>query len=365
MKICFLTHNLREDNGGGVLSRRLVEGLRDALGAEVVVLTTQGSQLPYELPILYPERRKLFRELFRIRKIVKSADIIHALDGFPYGLMAVLASLGLKKKIIITAVGSGAIIPLYKTGYRFLMSYAYRKAKSIIAISHFTKQEILKRVPDLMIQVITPGVDYENITALNQGELPEELAHYRPYIVSVGSLRWRKGYKLSIPAFAEVLKKIPNLSYLIVGKKYTEKEYQKITAVIDQYNLKEKVKILDTVDDPSLLYRIYKHAELFCLLSQNKGHDVEGFGIVFLEAAANGLPVVGSKDCGVEDAMREGENGYLVNSTDIHGFARRIVNIVSDQHLKTEMSETSLRLAKSETWAKKISEYARVYKTLT
>ena len=161
MKICFLTHNLRQDNGAGVFSRRLITELSSALGAEAVVLTTVASGEKGEYPLLYPDKFRLARRLPEIRRIIRTCDAVHAFDVFPYGLIAALASLCLGKKIIITAIGSGSILPLYHWLYAPLARWALRRAAAITAISAFTKAEIMKKTPMLRITVINPGVDGE------------------------------------------------------------------------------------------------------------------------------------------------------------------------------------------------------------
>ncbi len=362
MKICFLTHNLQPDGGAGVFAFHLIEGLRDFLKCEVIVLTTLGSGQPDEKPILYTQKSRLIWQIPQIRKIIKECDVVHAFDMFPYGLLTVLASWGLRKKIIITVIGSGSIIPLYQKAYSFFVKYCYRKADRLTAISHFTKEEILKKMPKLNIAVINPGIDLENFTSCSKKRL--DLFKYYPYILSVGALRWRKGYHFSIQAFAKVSQRFPDLKYVIVGKKHKLDYYERLQKLIQDLNLENRVFLLDNVDNRQKLYQIYQGAELFCLLSQNKGHDVEGFGIVFLEAAVNGLPEVGSMDCGVEDATRDGKNGFLVNSRDINEFAQAIIKILQDKDLKEKMGAESLTLARLSSWDSKIEAYSKIYKEL-
>jgi glycosyltransferase involved in cell wall biosynthesis len=104
---------------------------------------------------------------------------------------------------------------------------------------------------------------------------------------------------------------------------------------------------------------------MFCLFSQNVNHDIEGFGLVFLEAAAAGLPVVGSKNCGIDDAVRDGENGLLVPTRDPHDFADAIIRILRGEQQKKAMAEKSLAFARSMSWEAKIQEYVTLYKAFT
>lgn len=364
MTICFLTHNLKQDNGTGILSLRIIKGVEKLLGVKVIALTTQGSGFSWERPILYPKKWKLISSFFRIRKILKNCDIIHAIDAYPYGVLAVFCALGFKKKIIITAVGSGSIILLYRWYTSWLLRYCYHSAHLVIAISEFTKKKIIQKITGLTVYVINPGVDFEEFIRASEKPLSREIKQHQPYILSVGALRWRKGYKLSLQAFANVNSKFPGLRYLIIGKKYTEKYLRQLQKIIKNLELEGKVIIIESLASRDLLCQFYRGAELFCLMSQNLKHDIEGFGLVFLEAAASKLPVVGTKDSGIEDAVRDGKNGFLVSSRNPQAFADAIIKILGDPQLKKRMSEHSLVLAKESQWDKRMYEYVLLYRDL-
>ncbi|MEK7541998.1 MAG: glycosyltransferase family 4 protein [Patescibacteria group bacterium] len=365
MKICFLTHNLRQDNGAGVFSRRLIAELSKTLNAEAVVLTAVPAGMPYELPLLSGGKMRVALRLWRIRRAIQKCDLVHALDVFPYGIIAAVASLGLGKKLIITAIGSGSILPLYHSFYAPLARMAYRRAAAITAISAFTKGEILKKMLDLKIEVINPGVDIQEFATSDlRPPTSDPIQKYKPYILSVGQLRWRKGYHLSIRAFAKIASRFPSLHYVIIGKHYTDIYDRRLEHLIVSLGLQERVHILTHIDTRAVLAAFYKNAQLFCLFSQNLLHDVEGFGLVFLEAAAAGLPVVGSKNCGIDDAVRDGENGILVPTRDPEDFAQAIITILGDEKLKKEMRMRSLALARSAGWEKRIAEYHGVYEDL-
>lgn len=362
MKILFLTHNLRQDNGAGVFSLRLIHGIRAALSCEVMAFTSIASGEQFEKPILYPQKFKLLYQWRTIRNTMRNCDVIHALDAFPYGVIAVLLSRGLGKKVIITAAGSGAIIPLYQWQYARLLRFVYQHADAITAISTFTRNEILKKVPGLSITVINHGVDVKKFENANSSHYP--MKQYQPYILGVGQLRWRKGYHFSIKSFVKVTKEFPDLHYVIVGKKYKDDYYERLRNLISELGLQEHVHILKDVNTEKELVDVYKQAELFCLFSQNVNHDVEGFGLVFLEAAAAGLPVIGAKNCGIDNAVREGKNGLLVATRSPDDFADAILKILRDPTLKKQMADESIAFARACAWAKRIEEYIDIYKTL-
>jgi len=360
MKICFLTHNLRQDNGTGVFSKRLILGIKEGLGADVVILTTAGSNSDFEKPILSPNKIRLLGKIFAIRKIIKDCDVIHPLDTFPYGIVAIVASLGLRKKIILGTLGSGAVIPLYSPLYSRLTKFTYRKADRVVAVSNFMKQEILNKVPNLKIDVIFPGIDLKPHSQ-KKYIIKENM---KPYILSVGSLRWRKGYKVSIQAFAIVSKKFPEMKYVIIGKKYANKYFDQINKMIADLGLAEKVFVLTGVDDEKELEQYYHEAELFFLMSLNVRHELEGFGLVYLEAAMRGLPIVSSLGCGVEEAVNNNQNGILVSQYDYKAATEAIIKILSNQELKKSMSEKSLTWVKNFEWTDQIKKYLLIYNEL-
>jgi glycosyltransferase involved in cell wall biosynthesis len=367
MNIVFLAHNLRQDNGGGVFARRLVEGLRDVLSAHVLALTTVPSGQPYERAILSPGRVALAARILEVRRLMRDCDVVHALDAIPYGIMAVAAGVGLGKKTVITAIGSGSILPFYRRGSYFLARYAYARADRITAISAFTRAEILKKMPGLDIGVINPGVDVADFSggAPAAPAMLSRIRQYSPYILSVGQLRWRKGYHFSIRSFASIARDFPDLRYVIVGKRQNDVYYARLRRVIAESGMDGRVHIVEDADTRADLAAWYRGAELFCLFSQNVNHDVEGFGQVFLEAAAAGLPVVGSGDCGVDDAVRDGENGLLVAGRDPDDFARAIREILRDPARQKSMSAASSAFAAAMSWERQIGRYADLYRTLT
>lgn len=364
MKICFLTHNIRQDNGAGVFSRILMKGAIDEFGEyAVVALTAVSAGESYELPLLRPSALSLLSALPRIRNVVKTCDVIHALDVFPYGVVAALASLGLDKKIVITAIGSNSIIPLYSVFRRPLAAWAYRHADRITAISAFTSDEVFKKLSHLKIEVLNPGVDADFFARADGSRY--DVSRFRPYIVGVGQLRWRKGYHASIKAFAKVKKQFPEITYVIVGKRFADDYYERLKRVIREEGLEGSVVILEDMDTREKLADVYRGAELFCLFSQNVGHDVEGFGLVFLEAAAAGLPVVGSKNCGIDDAVRDGENGILVATRSPDDFADAILAILGNSEKRKTMAAASRILAQAMTWDRRIARYVALWRELT
>ncbi|MEK7154223.1 MAG: glycosyltransferase family 4 protein [Patescibacteria group bacterium] len=353
MKIVYLTGSTNPKNGWGRYASDLIGGIKNA-GHEVLVLKEIDDG--YEgLPVL---RRgiSIFVTALRIRRYVKTCDIIHALDGYPYGVVAALANLRLNKKLVITGLGTYAVAPLYNWRTASLLKWGYARANNVVAISNYTKQEILKKVFLKEIKVISPGIDFEKFHK-------DKVASSENFILSVGALKFRKGYHVSIPAFAFAKTKIPGLKYKIVGSQRDISYFNYLKKLAGDYGVDKDVEFLTGVSDEELS-RLYRSARLFILTSVNQGHHFEGFGLVFLEAAAAGLPVIGTTGNGIVDAIRDGFNGMLVPQNDIPKTAEALAKIVLNEEIAKEFSQNSYDWTKQHSPDKMASEYLRVYERL-
>ncbi len=293
-------------------------------------------------------------DAIKARKYCKNCDVIHAIDGYPYGIVAALANIGLNKKLIITAQGTYAVAPLYGFGTGWLLRWAYKKADKIIAISQYTKREILKKVNLQNIEVINHGVYFDKF-------FKEPMESKEKFILSVGALKYRKGYHISIPAFAMAKKEIPDLKYKIAGNQNDVSYFNQLKKIATQFGVENSVEFLTDLNDQTLA-DLYSKAKLFILTSVNENHHFEGFGLVFLEAAAAGLPVIGTLDNGIEDAVKNNFNGVLISQNDTKAVAEALSKILKDERLCKEFSLNSFSWAKDHDWSKIFPKYIGVYK---
>ncbi len=353
MKVCFLTYNLDTSGGWGRFSDDLILGVQ-AQGVDVTILTEKGGG-ERSLPVLKRGASLAF-SLPAIRTHLRQCDIIHALDGYPYGISAYLASVGLRQKLVITGVGTYAVAPLYDRRRSFLLKAAYQRANAVVSISSFTQSEILRRVSLKNASVITPGVIL--------GHFYQEREVVRdPFILGVGALKYRKGYHISIPAFAQVRKEMPDLKYIIVGDQNDAPYFSLLKGLVKEYDLTERVVFLEKINDVELA-RLYRSARLFILTSVNHASHFEGFGLVFLEAAAAGLPVLGTSGNGIEDSVNNGINGYLVPQSDIPATAEAIRSILKNADLWKRLSAAGYDWAKENDQKKSVQKYIDLYSSL-
>lgn len=329
-KLLIITKTLSLNDGQGRYSVGMIDKLRKY----------------YELLIFTPD--KIFSLNFL--KSLRSADIIHCFSDYPYCLIVLFCFC--KKPIFITAHGTYGVLPLDNFKSRFLLKLAYKKANKVFCVSSFTQKEILKRIKLDNTIIINNGVDYDKFQINYQKSSKEKI------ILSVGSLKPRKGYYVSIPAIAKVKNNYPSIKYYIVGGK-PEKKYLDL---VKQYNLEKNVKFFYGISDEELI-KLYYECDVFLLPSITKNdNDFEGFGLVYLEAGACGKPVVGAYGSGAEDAIINNETGFLVPQNDIRKTAEAVLKLLDNPELASKTGENGKKFAQKMDWGNVVKKYIEVYK---
>ncbi|MDP8257706.1 MAG: glycosyltransferase family 4 protein [Candidatus Alcyoniella australis] len=228
---------------------------------------------------------------------------------------------------------------------------AFRKADGVFAISEFTEEMIRSVGVDQQRLCMTYcGVDPQAFTP--EAGAGEVLARHglegKRVVVSISRLIRRKGMDKALHAFGRVLERVPDAIYLIVGRGPYEKDLRKIVA---ERKLEQHVVFAGFVPDEELP-QYYNASELFLLPCREvPGGDVEGFGIVFLEANACIKPVVAGRSGGVVDAVEDGVSGILVDPLDEQQIADAVVKLLQDRELAATMGRQGReRVLEKFTW---------------
>lgn len=349
MKICYLTSSTDTSVGWGRYANDLIEGVR-ARGHTVTVLTDVGGV--GGIPVI-KKGFGVFSSAFAVREYFKDVDLVHSLDVNPYGITVYLAQIFGAEKVphVISAQGSYAIAPLHHLKTAFLSAGAYHNARKVVAISQYTKGRLAEKGIADNVEVITHGIHLQKFVQTHEDS--EE-----PFILSVGALKRRKGYHISIPAFALLRKEYPTLRYKIVGTGVGEYP-ESLRTLAKEHGVLDAVDFVGKVSEEELR-RLYRSALAFVLLPTNEGNHFEGFGLVFLEAAATGLPVIGTLGNGAEDAVQNGVNGILVPQNDAEAAREALQSILEPARWKS-MSEEGVRWAKKNDLNDVIMRYEALY----
>jgi len=157
----------------------------------------------------------------------------------------------------------------------------------------------------------------------------------RPVIVCVSRLVPRKGQDTLIRAFPEVRRLVPEAALLIAsGGPYRDR----LKAMARDSGVGEHIVFTGSVPYQDLP-NYYAAGDVYAMPCRTRGGflDVEGLGIVYLEASASGKPVIAGDSGGAPDAVRDGETGYVVGGRDIATLTKRLVELLTDRDTSTRM----------------------------
>lgn len=224
--------------------------------------------------------------------------------------------------------------------YRKTLGRLAMSANVVIAISHFEKnlmQEMGYKIR--RIEVIPPGVDLKEFEVADSWNIFQRFGiNAEKIILSVGRLSGGKGIDTLIKAMPLILKRIPEARLLIAGPDFGQRPY--LESLVRSEKVEGYVLFIGALSRSELI-NAYKHADVFAFSSRN-----EAFGIVLIEAMAAGLPVVAANACAVREIVKEGRSGYLFSPGDIKELSEKIISILSDGKMRSEMGNSSYNIAK-------------------
>ncbi|MBU1164145.1 glycosyltransferase family 4 protein [Patescibacteria group bacterium] len=364
MKILLITKTLSEKDGQGRYCLGLINEYSQ--NHNVTIISPDHNEALSNVTFINAPNlnlKKDLRSFLEFRKIVRShaknCDVVHFCTDLPRFL---IFSTIKTKPYFLTAHGTYAVSSLDHKFYKYLVRGFYKKAKKIICVSSFTQSEILKRIKLDNTVVINNGVDFEKF---NKNIKEENTSDHKKNILSVGALKNRKGFDISIKAIAKLKSKYPDLSYTIVGNQSDKNYYYHLRNIVEKSDLKDNVRFIEKVSDQELL-KLYSEADIFVLTPKViKENKFEGFGLVYLEAGACKIPIVASAAGGVIDVVKDSQNGLVVPPDDVNATADAIDEILSDKALAIKLGQNGYELAKSNDWQEVSKKYLKLYESFT
>jgi phosphatidylinositol alpha-1,6-mannosyltransferase len=299
---------------------------------------------PKWLPLFYQALILVRRE--KIKKII----VGHIL---PTGTVALLLFKFLRISYVISIHGLDINLTQASRRKRWLTKTIVQNAETVIANSNFTKELLVKLgyCESEKIEIIypCPNISYEQ---REENFVLEIKSKYKledkKIILTVGRLVERKGHDRVIQSLPKVLEKIPNAIYLVVGAGANLKYLKELVVLL---KIEDHVLFFTDIAD-SELPGFYQLADVFIMPSRKlAGGDIEGFGIVYLEANGFGKPVIAGRAGGAVEAVEDGINGLVVDPESITEIADALIKILKDKALATKFGEAGkLRIAKKFNW---------------
>jgi glycosyltransferase involved in cell wall biosynthesis len=346
-----LTTNLHGGDGWSSYARQVALALHK-LGVEVVALAhDRADDLPFtQVPCLPPMPsmgRKRVLSLWGARHSARQAlagcDVVHVMAE-PYAPLG--AWLAGKRPLFLTAHGTYVNLPrmTHLAPFHWLYRWAFAQSQ-LICVSHYTQAIAAQVLPRQRAHVILNGVAPDDVPYT-----PDTPKSGRIVLTS-GGVKARKGTLYVVRAMAKVRDVLPDVRCFVVGKLDESAPYtRQVRAEIARLGLQDTVTLTGFVPRETL-QAYYQQADAFVLPSINDGYSFEGFGLVHLQASLAGLPTIGTRGCGVEDAIRDGETGLLLAQEGLDDtLAPALLRLLTRPDLAHAMGQKGRAYALTQSW---------------
>lgn len=362
---------------GGIAeySHRVATGLAQR-GHDVRVLTPPAegdadydARAPFavrrlELPATTPDDPRYQYALYRaIREEIETAEadwlVQNALGKATHAVWAAARRTG--RPLCTFVHGSGIRIRRSPrpSDYDNLASWAVERSRlkmgavwadRVVTVSSFTRRNLEEAgvEPD-RITLVPPHIPGADEWEADEARLERLRERYevdeRPLLLTVSRLTERKGIDTVLRALHEHREDLPELRYVVAGD---GSDRERLEGLVEELGLEDVVVFAGFVDEQEK-HDLYEAASVFVMPNRELADgDVEGFGIVFLEANAHGTPVVGGRSGGALDAVVDGETGFLVDPNDPGEVAEAVGKLLDDPQLRGKLGEGGRRRVEEE-----------------
>lgn len=264
------------------------------------------------------------------REISRSnTEVVLFGDAFPLALLGPrLAVLG--TPYVVAAHGFDYWLSTVPVAHGLMRRMTSRSSRVVVMCSRFIARRVRTAVaPDVAVSVLSPGADVERFRPdLPTDDLRERHGlGDRPVVVCVSRLVYRKGQDVLIRSMREVLRRVPDAALVIVGGGPREAALRRLAEGAPN----RSVVVTGEVSEEDLP-RYYALGDVFAMPCRTRlaGMEVEGWGNVFIEAAACGRPVVVGDSGGARETLVHGETGLLVDGRDVAAVADSVATLLED-----------------------------------
>ena len=293
---------------------------------------------------------RFFKTLKLIQTIRAQKTLtLHCLRAFPEGIVGLALRLFCRQKCKFVTYAHGEEILIARTS-RQLQLFArmvYKRSDLVIANSNSTKKLVKDLAPDAKIAVIHPGVDTNafNVSVERCTEYRKKLGWPEDTVIliTIARMEPRKNHAAVIEVMAGLLKEGLPLGYLLGG---TGEEDANLRKLVNKLGLDDRVKFLGRVPEKEKPL-CFASSDIHVMPSVQVGSMIEGFGIVFLEAAAAGVPSIAGNVGGQSEAVLHGKTGLVVDGSNLSELKQAIRYLAENKPIREQMG------SEGKIWAKK------------
>ena len=331
---------------GGVQTYLYEIALRLDSSFRVTVLTSAKGELPPYTPFEKIQLSHGTARHFRSQLRTMRPDFV--LVGHAHPQMLVAAALS--GRYAALAYGND-FLAAQARWHRPLFNRLLRHAEPLITISR-ANQARLDRLGITVDAVVLPGTDPARFT-------PPETPVAEPVLLTVGRLVSRKGHRTVLHTLPRLRRHFLGLRYLVAG---VGPERPRLEALAVELGVRDAVDFLGHVPEDGLP-ALYRRAAVFVMPVRAEAASVEGFGIVFLEASACGLPVVAGGSGGAAEAVRAEDTGLIVPPDDPDSLGDALLRLLGDPEMRSRMGQSGRKWVESEmNWDRAAAEIAAALK---
>ena len=309
-------------------------------------------------------RTRLALELIRNRRYLRKATVYMPEPAPLLAMMPLQFFAGFRPKRLVVTFHGSEILRFYRNPfYRVLTRQLIRNTSRVSVLSEFTRDLLYECFPEASGKtIIAPGALRSDLAAEKRDggadvALPVEAAPGKLVVLTVGRLHPRKGQIYAMRALQALPAHVrANVEYWIVGKSSNGAgaPYEQELRATAARDTSLTVRFLGEVSD-GVLGKIYGRADVFAMTSINYRQSVEGFGLVYLEASAHGLPIVAHGVGGVGEAVIDGKTGFVVpppppGSNDVSELTATFQTLLCDALLRERMGATGREHARLNNW---------------
>lgn len=303
--------------------------------------------------------------LIRVARLIKQAyreqhpDVIHICTE-PYALCSVMLPKAILRRTLLTIHGNYGIRPLEWWMTTYLARAMFQNIAHFITVSTYTKTVVQKALGKR-------GKHFEkNVTVVSNGiELPEwtgkKQANDRHQLIHVGGVKGPKGVLEALRGCKAYRDRggAP-FDFSIIGTLDESSQYvQKVRSFIEDNDLADTVHLRGHISEPEL-QDVYHTADALLVPSLTTKNTFEGFGLVYMEAAAHGVPSIGPNTSGATEAIQDGVSGHHVTVDDPDAIAEALRRILDEKSICPERCRAWAEDHSIECTAKKTTEVYRL-----
>ena len=352
-------------DGWGKYCALLLNALASSTGAKVKLATNEKEAgLSRDLSAfqvrsnrrLNVRKRELLWDVLRFSRYWRAADAIIAADELSAPLCALAARI-FNKRLITVVHGTYALLSLdckKADTYR----KAFVAADAIVAVSNYTKARLAERLPVVADKIRAVSLSAVSDSIARPAQQPAD-----NHFCVIGGIKPRKGALHAVKALDILLKKGRDVRLIVIGEQSHDDAYfQEVMREVARAGMEDRISFTGFVSEIEK-NTIVATSIANLLPSENVGGSFEGFGFVHLEAGFFAVPTIGSRSCGNEDAIRDGETGYLLKQGDVSGLSDRMDALSQDTALRSRLGLNGQEFVFGWTWRDIAETYDRLLRS--